>query len=74
MTGEEKFYDSVNILFHADLTQWVEHRPAVLYFVELEELRGTFLTINGRDRWAFLIHSPSKCGLDACGFHAGLLR
>ncbi len=62
MTGEEKVYDSVNILFHADLTQWVEHRPAVLYFVELEELRGTFLTINGRDRWAFLIHSPSKWG------------
>ena len=62
MTGEEKVYDSVNILFHADLTQWVEHRPAALYFVEQQELRATFLTINGRDRWGFLIHSPKKYG------------
>jgi putative polyketide hydroxylase len=62
MTGEEKVYDSVNILFHADLTQWVEHRPAALYFVEQQDLRATFLTINGRDRWGFLIHSPKQYG------------
>jgi putative polyketide hydroxylase len=62
MTGEEKVYDSVNILFHADLTQWVEHRPAALYFVEQEDLRATVLTINGRDRWGFLIHSAGKFG------------
>jgi putative polyketide hydroxylase len=62
MIGEEKVYDSVNILFHADLTQWVEHRPAALYFVEQEDLRATFLTINGTDRWGFLIHSPQKFG------------
>jgi 2-polyprenyl-6-methoxyphenol hydroxylase-like FAD-dependent oxidoreductase len=62
MIGEEEVYDSVNILFHADLTQWVEHRPAALYFVEQQDLRGTFLTINGRDRWGFLIHSPKQYG------------
>jgi 2-polyprenyl-6-methoxyphenol hydroxylase-like FAD-dependent oxidoreductase len=62
MIGEEKVYDSVNILFHADLTQWVKDRPAALYFVEQEDLRATFLTINGRDRWGFLIHSSSKFG------------
>jgi 2-polyprenyl-6-methoxyphenol hydroxylase-like FAD-dependent oxidoreductase len=62
MTGEENVYDSVNILFHADLTQWVEHRPAALYFVEQQDLRATFLTINGRDRWGFLIHSPKNYG------------
>jgi len=62
MTGEEKVYDSVNILFQADLTQWVEHRPAALYFVEQDDLRATFLTINGSDRWGFLIHSPRKFG------------
>jgi len=62
MIGEEKVYDSVNILFHADLRQWVKDRPAALYFVELEDLRATFLTINGRDRWGFLIHSSSKFG------------
>jgi putative polyketide hydroxylase len=62
MVGEEKVYDSVNILFQADLTQWVTHRPAALYFVEQEDLRGTFLTINGRDRWGFLIHAPKQYG------------
>jgi putative polyketide hydroxylase len=62
MIGEENVYDSVNILFHADLTQWVEHRPAALYFVEQEDLRATFLTINGRDRWGFLIHGPKQYG------------
>jgi putative polyketide hydroxylase len=62
MIGEEKVYDSVNILFQADLTQWVAHRPAALYFVEQPDLRATFLTINGRDRWGFLIHSPKNYG------------
>ena len=62
MVGEEKVYDSVNILFRADLTQWVQHRPAALYFVEQEDLRATFLTINGRDRWGFLIHGPKQYG------------
>jgi putative polyketide hydroxylase len=62
MIGQEKVYDSVNILFQADLTQWVAHRPAALYFVEQPDLRATFLTINGRDRWGFLIHSPKNFG------------
>jgi putative polyketide hydroxylase len=62
MIGEEKVYDSVNILFHADLTQWVVDRPAALYFVEQPDLRATFLTINGRDRWGFLIHSAKQFG------------
>jgi len=62
MAGKEKVYDSVNILFQANLTQWVKDRPAALYFVEQEGLRATFLTINGTDRWGFLIHSPSKYG------------
>jgi 2-polyprenyl-6-methoxyphenol hydroxylase-like FAD-dependent oxidoreductase len=62
MIGEEKVYDSVNILFSADLTRWVEHRPAALYFVEQDDLRATFLTINGTDRWGFLIHGPKQYG------------
>jgi putative polyketide hydroxylase len=62
MHGQEKVYDSVNILFHAELTPWVQDRPAALYFVEQDDLRATFLTINGRDRWGFLIHSISKFG------------
>jgi putative polyketide hydroxylase len=62
MAGEEKVYDSVNILFNADLTEWVEHRPSALYFVEQDDLRATFLTINGRDRWGFLIHGIKQYG------------
>jgi 2-polyprenyl-6-methoxyphenol hydroxylase-like FAD-dependent oxidoreductase len=62
MIGAEKVYDSVNILFRADLTQWVRDRPAALYFVEQEDLRATFLTINGTDRWGFLIHGPKQYG------------
>jgi putative polyketide hydroxylase len=68
MVGEEKVYDSVNILFHADLTHWVKDRPAALYFVEQEDLRATFLTINGRDRWGFLIHGPKQYGWRAADF------
>jgi putative polyketide hydroxylase len=62
MVGQEKVYDSVNILFQAELTQWVKDRPAALYFVEQEDLRATFLTINGTDRWGFLIHGPKQYG------------
>ncbi|HWF95878.1 MAG TPA: FAD-dependent monooxygenase [Xanthobacteraceae bacterium] len=62
MMGREKVYDSVNILFQADLTRWVKDRPAALYFVEQDDLRATFLTINGTDRWGFLIHGPRQYG------------
>jgi 2-polyprenyl-6-methoxyphenol hydroxylase-like FAD-dependent oxidoreductase len=62
MIGREKVYDSVNILFQCELTQWVKDRPAALYFVEQEDLRATFLTINGTDRWGFLIHGPKQYG------------
>jgi 2-polyprenyl-6-methoxyphenol hydroxylase-like FAD-dependent oxidoreductase len=62
MIGEEGVYDSVNILFNADLRQWVEDRPAAFYFVEQPDLRATFLTINAHDRWSFLIHSLKQYG------------
>ncbi len=57
MIGHERVYDSVNILFNADLRPWTADRPAALYFVEQADLRATFLTINASDRWGFLIHS-----------------
>ena len=77
MVGEEKVYDSVNILFRADHPMG-QHRPAALYFVEQEDLRGTFLTINGSDRWGFLIHGPKQYGWQPQDFTpefcAGLIR
>lgn len=60
--GERDVYDSVNIHFNADLTPWVQERPAALYLIEQPELRGTFLTINGTDRWGFLVTSLSHYG------------
>ena len=68
MFGVENIYDSVNILFNADLTPWTAHRPGALYFVEQPELRATFLTINATDRWSFLIHSLSHYGYTPADF------
>jgi len=62
MIGRDRVYDSVNILFRADLRPWVTDRPAALYFVEQPDLRATFLTINAHDRWGFLIHSLKQYG------------
>ena len=61
-TGERDIYDSVNIHVRADLRPWIEDRPAALYLIEQPDLRGTFLTVNGSDRWGFLVHSLSAYG------------
>jgi hypothetical protein len=55
----------VNVLMHADLTPWVADRPAALYFIEQPGLRATFLTINGANRWGFLINLPLDASVDA---------
>ena len=68
MIGPEKIYDSVNMVFNADLRPWTAHRPSALYFVEQPDLRGTFLTINAHDRWGFLIHSLSQYGFTPADF------
>ena len=68
MVGVEKIYDSVNMVFNADLRPWTAHRPSALYFVEQPDLRGTFLTINAHDRWGFLIHSLSQYGYTPADF------
>lgn len=61
-TGERDIYDSVNIHCNVDLRPWTADRPAGLYYIDQPDLRGTFLTINGTDRWGFLIHSLSIYG------------
>ncbi|MBI3550176.1 MAG: FAD-dependent monooxygenase [Elusimicrobia bacterium] len=58
MKGRANFLQSVNIHFRADLTRWIVDRPASLYFIERPDLKGTFLTINGTDRWCFLLYLP----------------
>jgi 2-polyprenyl-6-methoxyphenol hydroxylase-like FAD-dependent oxidoreductase len=68
MHGRADVYESVNILINADLRQWTTHRPAALYFVENPKLRATFLTINGIDRWGFLVNSLSTYGYRVTDF------
>ena len=65
MIGRENVYESVNIHFNADLRPWTEHRPAALYYIENPKIRGTFLTINGIDRWGFLVNNLSAYGYRA---------
>jgi putative polyketide hydroxylase len=65
MLGQPDVYDSINIAFNADLTPWTAHRPAALYFIENDRIRGSFLTINGRERWGFLISAMRAFGYTA---------
>ena len=68
MVGKKDVYDSVNILLEADLRPWTADRPAALYFIENDKLRGTFLTINAHDRWGFLVNSLKAQGYTAQDF------
>ncbi len=65
MLGQPDVYDSINIAFNADLTPWTAHRPAALYFIENDRIRGSFLTIDGRQRWGFLISAMRAFGFTA---------
>ena len=68
MVGETDIYDSVNVHLRADLRPWIAERPAALYLIEQPDLRATFLTINGADRWGFLVTSLSHYGFDPDDF------
>jgi 2-polyprenyl-6-methoxyphenol hydroxylase-like FAD-dependent oxidoreductase len=68
MIGKDDVYESVNVLINADLRPWTEHRPAALYFIEHPEIKATFLTINGIDRWGFLVNSLADYGLTPADF------
>jgi 2-polyprenyl-6-methoxyphenol hydroxylase-like FAD-dependent oxidoreductase len=58
MHGERQVYRSVNVLLNADLTAWVKDRPSAVYLIQQQGLRATFMTINGVNRWGFLINLP----------------
>jgi 2-polyprenyl-6-methoxyphenol hydroxylase-like FAD-dependent oxidoreductase len=68
MIGKEDVYESVNVLLNADLRPWTEHRPSALYFIEHPRIKATFLTINGVDRWGFLVNSLAAYGLTPADF------
>jgi hypothetical protein len=56
--GMREVYRSINVLMSADLERWVKDRPAAIYLIQQPGLRCTFLTINGVNRWGFLINLP----------------
>ncbi|HEX9673349.1 MAG TPA: FAD-dependent monooxygenase [Burkholderiales bacterium] len=58
LRGVREVYRSVNVLMTADLSQWVKDRPAAIYLIQQPGLSCTFLTINGVNRWGFLINLP----------------
>jgi putative polyketide hydroxylase len=41
----------VNVYYRADLDRWVEHRPAILYWVVTDSVRGVFQPLDARGRW-----------------------
>jgi putative polyketide hydroxylase len=71
MHGNAGIYRSINVLLNADLTRWVADRPAALYFIEQPGLKATFLTINGVNRWGFLINNLPVNGLVGGGRPGG---
>ena len=56
MAGPDALARLVGIYFHADLGHVAAERPAILYWTIDEEIPGTFITMDGRDRWVF--HAP----------------
>jgi 2-polyprenyl-6-methoxyphenol hydroxylase-like FAD-dependent oxidoreductase len=64
MRGVPEVYRSVNLLLNVDLTKWVKDRPAAIYLIEQNGLRATFMTINGVNRWGFLINLPLEASFE----------
>ena len=53
MEGPEALAHVVGIYFHADLESLAVERPAVLYWTIDEEVPGTFIALDGSQRWVF---------------------
>ena len=71
MIGRAAIYHSINVHFRADLTRWVSDRPSSIYLIEQQDLKCTFLTINGTDHWGLLIFlapdaSPAEYTAERC--------
>jgi putative polyketide hydroxylase len=61
ITGRGSLGHLLNILFNADLKDFVHQREFSLCIIERPEVCGLFTSINNSDRWAFHLHyNPSK--------------
>ena len=51
MEGLRAFGHFVNVYYRANLDPWVAHRPAILYWVAGDAVRGVFQPLDARGRW-----------------------
>jgi hypothetical protein len=51
MEGLKSFGHFVNVYYRANLDPWVAHRPAILYWVAGDSVRGVFQPLDARGRW-----------------------
>lgn len=72
LTGPTEVSHNLNILFEADLQQYVEGRFCAVYTISQPGLHGTFLAVDNERRWLFnLVADGDPAGLhllddDAC--------
>ena len=53
MDGLPELATMVGTYFHADLSRWTDERPALLYWVLNSAAPGTFIALDGVERWMF---------------------
>lgn len=58
MSGLPEVATLVGTYFHADLRHLFEARPAVLYWVMNTAAPGTFIALDGAERWVFHLGQP----------------
>lgn len=51
MEGLRSIGHFVNVYYRANLDPWVAHRPAILYWVAGDSVRGVFQPLDARGRW-----------------------
>ncbi len=51
MEGLRSIGHFVNVHYRANLDRWVAHRPAILYWVAGDSVRGVFQPLDARGRW-----------------------
>ncbi len=74
MDGLPELATLVGTYFHADLRAIFAERPALLYWVMNGEAPGTFITLDGADRWMFHTRSLANGAMPTDSDVAALIR
>ena len=72
LEGPQDLGHFINVYFRADLDQWTAERPAILYWVAGESVRGVFQPLDAKGRWlcqiaydgrasTFEDYTPERC-------------